>query len=187
MFSTDNRDKAGESGTSRLRVHATVSDEFIGNMEGQPESWSEAHDDPSNRISVGTILLPDGQRMYGYIEGSLRTKSAIPTKSEKATDIIKCSAGSSGPCMSSLKIEASAAYPFLWVAPNIDFTVTLTLYKCRGKVWYKIHGSHNEFPAYEAIVNGKLDYSDYPPENAGPGAVNLNWRKDFVVDWQERK
>jgi len=38
-------------------------------------------------------------------------------------------------------------------------------------------GSHNEFPAYEIIVNGKVVYKDYPMDS-GPGIFNLGLRSD---------
>ncbi len=68
---------------------------------------------------------------------------------------------------------ASGAYPFNSRAPSIDFGLSVSLRVLPdGSVALTAVGGHNEFPAYEVIVNGRVVYKDYPTAT-GPGVWNL--------------
>ena len=92
-----------------------------------------------------------------------------------------------------VKVSASAGYPFLAVAPNIDFELKIMLFRdvFQKKTKISISGSHNNFPAYKLIVDGAIIYSFNPSKigQTGPGLINLNtsmnfesktiWKKDY--------
>ena len=81
-------------------------------------------------------------------------------------------------------IGASAGYPFLPAAttPNIDYSLKITASLTgAGRVILKIEGTHNRFPAYELIVNDRLEYHYNPASHGqlGPGPINLNSSERF--------
>jgi hypothetical protein len=185
MFSTDNRDKAGMPGTSRLRITGSISSEFIGKLvENHVENFAMSTDDPSHRIQVGTVLGLGGSSSYEAFHGSLVAKTAKPSHTESVSDIQKsktdCDDG-----YSILTINSSAAYPFLDVAPNIDITpLEVHIRRTSGKIDVKLKGRHNQFPAYEGLINNRLVYESYPPISAGPGIWNLGFGfYDFDTPW----
>lgn len=68
---------------------------------------------------------------------------------------------------------AGGGYPFAFIAPKIDYSFTICLTRrSDGSVKLDASGGHNEFPAYELIVNGEVLYKDYPTSE-GPGLLNL--------------
>ena len=95
-------------------------------------------------------------------------------------------------------VSASAEYPFLeYVAPNIDFELKIELLKNlqSNKIDINISGWHNDFPAYELIINQSVAYSYNPADygHTGPGLINLNTKKYFnhtkwitLSDWGVR-
>ena len=76
-------------------------------------------------------------------------------------------------------IEASAAagYPFIkFVAPDIDFKIQVKLYHNGNSVEITVKGEHNDFPAYELIIDNKIIYNYNPSNfgyNSGPNPYNL--------------
>jgi predicted RNA-binding protein Jag len=78
-------------------------------------------------------------------------------------------------------IEASAAagYPFIkFVAPDIDFKIQVKLYHNGNSVEITVKGEHNDFPAYELIIDNKVIYNYNPSNfgyNSGPNPYNLAW------------
>ncbi|MDE1206855.1 hypothetical protein [Tenacibaculum larymnensis] len=86
-----------------------------------------------------------------------------------------------------IKVSASAGYPFAEpFSPNIDFELEFILYKnlANKSLSISVKGFHNNFPAYELIVNRNVAYSHNPSHygHAGPGLINLNTRKYFNVN-----
>lgn len=76
-------------------------------------------------------------------------------------------------------MQASGGYP--WGGPNINYNTTWTLRILKDKnggslgqnqIEVTVEGSHNEFPHYEALVNGDVLYEDAPTAS-GPGLFNL--------------
>jgi RHS repeat-associated protein len=90
------------------------------------------------------------------------------------------------PCETTVTIKAGAAYPFVRVSPNINYTAVFTFTKQgNGKVKVKIKGSRNDFPDYEGSVDGTLRYQWKSP-SSGPGIWNLgvfwsNFEKTFEI------
>ena len=84
-----------------------------------------------------------------------------------------------------ISFAGSAGYPFMpdVIAPNIDFEVNVRLTSVNGGVKVEIDGYHNNFPAYELIVNGQLMYLYSPAANGqmGPTPINLNTGQKFVA------
>jgi RHS repeat-associated protein len=84
-----------------------------------------------------------------------------------------------GPCETTVTITAGAAYPFISVAPNIDYHVEFTFKKLgNGKISVKMKGKRNNFPDYEGSVDGALRYQWKSP-SSGPGIINLNTSTSF--------
>ncbi|MCV9930652.1 hypothetical protein OIU80_00020 [Flavobacterium sp. LS1R47] len=94
-----------------------------------------------------------------------------------------------------IKASASAGYPFTpgLVTPNIDFTIKATMYRNGKTLLITINGEHNHFPAYELVIDGKLEYNYNPVDNGytnGPTPNNLSQSKTFtktiykqLTDW----
>lgn len=80
-------------------------------------------------------------------------------------------------CETTVWFKPSAAYPFL-PGPNIDYDVLFTLKILNQKeISVDIKGSHNQFPFYEAQVNGDQSFYKYEPQCllcGGPGVWDLN-------------
>jgi hypothetical protein len=66
--------------------------------------------------------------------------------------------------------------PFITItlAPAINFEVTwfIKYNEKTNELKVKVKGSHNEFPAFEALVDGKVLYGD-DDISSGPGLGNL--------------
>ena len=77
-------------------------------------------------------------------------------------------------CYSTVRVKAAGKYPFAMIAPNINYDVTWHFYRCGNDVFVKSTGSHNEFLAFEDVLNGALVYSDMPT-SSGPGVFNLGF------------
>ncbi|MGK4008186.1 hypothetical protein WMF31_36550 [Sorangium sp. So ce1036] len=84
---------------------------------------------------------------------------------------------------STIDIECAAAYPFIDIAPDIDFGYKITLSR-RGPsgAHVKVDGWHNRFPFYELLIC-KTSFLQYEPSSSGPNFINLGimWR-DFVAE-----
>jgi hypothetical protein len=86
-----------------------------------------------------------------------------------------------GRCQSAIDANASGAYPFVPVpepvTPKIDYRVVFILNALPfDRVEVCVDGQHDQFPAYEAIANGKILYQ-YDPKlhgHTGPRPSNLS-------------
>ena len=93
------------------------------------------------------------------------------------------------------EVAASAGYPFTpgFATPNIDFNLKITLHLNGKSLRITINGEHNNFPAYELVVDGKVDYK-YKPTDNGPNHINLSKSMKFsrtvykqLSDWDLRQ
>ena len=89
-----------------------------------------------------------------------------------------------GYCQSVVRIRASSAYAFLapsWALPNIDWDIEF-VFTARNDdtIDVEVWGWHNNFPDYEAYVDGtgprSLFYTRASPDS-GPGLANVGWQK----------
>ncbi len=77
-----------------------------------------------------------------------------------------------------LEVSASAGYPFLETfSPNIDFSLQVALYLNRKTVEITIDGEHNDFPAYELLIENQSIYNYNPSDYGytGPTPYNLGY------------
>jgi len=182
MFSTDNRDKAGEAGTSRLKTLGYVESAKIGNLEGA--KYTKSFSDPSHQIQV-SYRAGQGWSPF-YLPGTLRQKTAKAPGRETVVDIKPCAIGDDqSDCLSVITVSAEGTYPFR-IGPPINYTVKWFLKKECGQVSVRSEGSHNLFPAYENIANTKLLYSDPVDADEGPGLWNLGilWKTFSTEKWE---
>ncbi|HEX2187459.1 MAG TPA: DUF4157 domain-containing protein, partial [Longimicrobiaceae bacterium] len=86
-------------------------------------------------------------------------------------------AGSCTRCGAHFDLVGEAAYPFNALSPDIDFDVDVDAFATAGGIEVRFSGDHNDFPAYEGIVEvggvRTVVYS-YMPTASGPGLINLN-------------
>ncbi|MFB9057142.1 hypothetical protein ACFFU9_10350 [Mariniflexile ostreae] len=88
-----------------------------------------------------------------------------------------------------IKVSASAGYPFAEpFSPNIDFKLEIELFKNLTNKSIDVHvkGVHNNFPAYELVINDRVAYTHNPSDygHSGPGLINLNTNKNFdITEW----
>jgi hypothetical protein len=180
MAATDNRDTPGGAGTNRVKTLGRVDSEKIGNLEGG--TYTETSSDASHRLQRASCWNGSAW-VQCYSSGTVQTKTAAPSADERVVDVYKCHWPENRYCYSKIRVKAAGKYPFAFLAPNINYDVTWHFYKCGTDVWVKSTGSHNEFPAYEDVLNGSLVYSDMPT-SSGPGIFNLGvfW-DEFETDW----
>ncbi len=94
-----------------------------------------------------------------------------------------------GNAKTTITVGASAGYPFLEpFAPNIEFEMTIEFFVdfSGKKIDVEVSGRHNDFPAYELIIDHGLEYSYNPSDygETGPGIYNLNkWKKFHALKW----
>ncbi|MCF6350652.1 MAG: hypothetical protein L3J23_06415 [Flavobacteriaceae bacterium] len=88
-----------------------------------------------------------------------------------------------------IKVAASAGYPFIWNSTHIDFELEIELIKdiSSKKITVNIKGSHDDFPAYELLINGLVKYNYNPARHgySGPTPYNLGMAsRDFsATEW----
>ncbi|MCC6321133.1 MAG: RHS repeat-associated core domain-containing protein [Phycisphaerales bacterium] len=83
-------------------------------------------------------------------------------------------------CKSRISVKARAAYPFLKIAPAIDYEWIIYLMVARdGAVTVWQDGKHDFFPDYESYVDGDLLWTWSSPD-PGPTLSNLNARSDRI-------
>jgi hypothetical protein len=96
-------------------------------------------------------------------EGTYFTKPGTPAEELFDTTIIRA--------------KAAGNYPFVWVvAPDIDITLTIKLRRFGNRIEIQFEGLHDQFPAYELLVNGVRQRRWDPVANGqhGPNPINLN-------------
>ncbi|WP_186767835.1 choice-of-anchor D domain-containing protein [Blastopirellula retiformator] len=158
MFGTDNRERAGEDGSYRMRSEtaAPFDSTEIGHLEQKVDIDTMAG--ASHRLLA---RYDDSTKKYKAIS-EVQEKTAVATQKVVIRDV--------NACTSTIEVGAAAPYPFM-PSPDISYSVTWTLSKNSDgtEVLVTVTGRHDWFPAYEGLVNNHVVYSDYP-EASGPGA-----------------
>jgi RHS repeat-associated protein len=165
MFGTDNRNGAGEAGTSRMSSFTVTPFDSaeIGNLEARGGTLMNTTIGLSHRI-IGQY--DDATNSYTYEANTLDTDTdETIVKIHKVTDL--------GPCVSQIVVKAQSNYPFL-PGPSINYQVTWRLERNGdgSEVTVTNVGLHDQFPAYESIINGNVIYEKMP-KASGPGLFNL--------------
>lgn len=95
-----------------------------------------------------------------------------------------------------IKVSAYAGYPFIYRSTHIDFEIEIELIKdiFNKHITVNIKGFHNDFPAYELLVNDLVTYNYNPADHGytGPTLYNLGMAsRDFnttkwinLSDWE---
>ncbi|EKT3967164.1 hypothetical protein NTJ12_002246 [Flavobacterium psychrophilum] len=94
-----------------------------------------------------------------------------------------------------IEASASAGYPFLeHFAQDIDFKIVAKLYLNGKTVQISIDGEHNDFPAYELLIDNQVIYNYDPTKHgySGPTPYNLGMastkfrssKSIHLDDWQ---
>lgn len=74
---------------------------------------------------------------------------------------------------SEVTTKASSSYPFKAVTPDIDYTLVFNFKRDpAGKTEVNCEITHNNFPYYELLLNGKDEWKFSSPD-PGPGIWNL--------------
>jgi hypothetical protein len=166
FFSTDNRETAGSASSSRLFSTGSINTSAIGDFEELANVFST---DTGVTHRVSTIQTYELKAYKNTIE----TGKADPSFEETRAD------GPTGKSM--VAIAAGASYPFVYIAPEINYDVAFTFEKVE-KNGTKINfgGWHDAFPAFEIIINGEVVHCFYSPDE-GPTPWNLGgfWTVPF--------
>ncbi|MEM9364448.1 MAG: hypothetical protein AAGD07_00525 [Planctomycetota bacterium] len=163
FFATDDRENAGDPGTSRIAVNGSLNTAELGQLQGSGPIFSPEQSE-SHRVLVQQIAdrdIADGR--------TVEVVRQTPPTSETITDL--------GGYASSVQISASAGYPFapFGLAPNIDFDVKFEVRQMDDcSIVVTVSGTHDAFPAYEVMVHGMVVYSYLAPGEEGPNPGNLN-------------
>jgi hypothetical protein len=159
-FGTDNRELAGQKGTSRIHTEVDLDSSAIGQASND-SLLTNIGADPSHQTS-GTIgaggltILP-----YSTATGQVDPNITVFNPSSSSTDI-------------SVLVEGS--FPFGLYAPPIIINIIWHLQvQPSGRTSVAVTGETNSFPAYEGLLNGSVIYSSRPPKGAGPSLFNLGF------------
>jgi hypothetical protein len=91
-----------------------------------------------------------------------------------------------GFCMTTVTFVAAAGYPFSpkRLTPNVDYSVTFA-FRVSGEnqVSVRIHGQHDTFPDYEAVVDGEAAYA-YQTKWSGPLSLIFNGTHRFSNNFE---
>ena len=163
-FGTDNREFGG--GNARLWSRSReIKVSELGNMEGAGKPFRSASD-LSKRIRKKPILgnIQSPNPILEFQQDNAHSTQTVKVKDE-------------GACTTKITVRAAGSYPFIDVAPDIDYEVTWTLKRVdKNKIEITIEGWHNGFPNYEGLVDGKNIYEG-PTLGTGPNLWNLGWQK----------
>jgi len=162
-FKTDERDFGqfnAASRNARLFSFGSIESTKIGQAEnGGASALSDTGDSHRRRLLTPLTWGPEETK-----------KASLATNTVTVKD---------GPCETTVSITAGASYPFISVAPNIDYHVEFTFKKLgNGRISVQVKGSRNNFPDYEGSVDGTLRYQWKSP-SSGPGLINLNTSTSF--------
>ncbi|MCX7398047.1 MAG: choice-of-anchor D domain-containing protein [Planctomycetales bacterium] len=157
-FGTNDRERAGEKGGSKVFSVGSVNTSSIGRFESLPRIFT-TDSDPSHRVSVIKTY-----EINAY-KNTIQTADPDPWGQEERAD------GLTGKSM--VAIEAGASYPFSWVAPEINYDIAFTFESvAQNATKINFAGWHDAFPAYEIIINGEVVYEFRSPD-PGPTPLNL--------------
>jgi hypothetical protein len=191
--------------SKRLSIDATIDPAKIGkyslfdkglifNHESHKKSVKgHQHSDDSHRveafiaepglIDAGMMMLPSTRlKSTGICKASPGEKSDelplhVAISNALTGTYIHASDKSPEKDTTIIKVAASAGYPYLkYVAQNIDFNLRIDLYRNFDKsIRILVNGEHNDFPAYELLVDNQVLYSYDPLKHgySGPTPYNL--------------
>jgi hypothetical protein len=173
-FGTDNREFAGEPGTSRIRAltRGPIDSNKIGHLDPQRD-YFKVEPGYSHQATAAQI----GGELY-YVGDYTKLKTVV-IEEQHVKNI--------GSCCSEIAVSVSGNYPFIpIIAPSIDFKVTWRLSAFSDStVIVSASGRRNKFPAYEAVVryhDVKSVLYEWYPTDPGPSLFNLNEGETFVSD-----
>jgi len=92
---------------------------------------------------------------------------------------------SQGPLAAKVYLRVDAPNPLVDSAPAINADLWLQLKEYNGKLYYRLTGTHDGFPAYELYVDECLVYS-HDPEAEGQSPLSLFPPSEYTVnkEWQ---
>lgn len=130
---------------------------------------------PGIRTTTGKYLgvFRDSEQRKSYITG----KTFITNKSE---GLYFSRPGTSRREMMDTTVlyaKAAGSYPFIrGIAPDIDMELTVKLHRTGDRVDITFEGLHDQFPAYELVVNGvrKARWDPVANGQTGPNPINLH-------------
>lgn len=189
------------SHTVRLAVNMNIDSNRIGKFTladassifKHPSGSSGQYSDTSHRVKAFIETVPlDHRRTMGPTSqtfsifkgvcGNIETKKSYDNSFVKnirnaisSTKYYPRRGGSKGILDSTIVgASASAGYPFR-SGPNIDFKINAILYRNGGNIDITIDGQHDNFPAYELIINNRVLYIYDPSKKGytGPNPFNL--------------
>ncbi len=183
FYKTDDR-SFNQVGTHRLQLSASIDVSKIGltSFYNQNTKYFKPTAGDSERYTIYFDRFFDNR----FTDKS-EVKKANPTSGlELVYPTFKNSLFSSlTDILNSATIQAStsAGYPFTnpLTTPNIDIDLKLKILKTSDRIYCYFTGTHNLFPCYELICNGKLIYM-YDPikfKRLGPDPINLNRTQTF--------
>lgn len=128
-------------GNARLFSYGSIESTKIGRAEnGGASALNDTGDSHRRRLLTPTIW------------GPIETRRAPLTCNEVT---IK----DTNPCETVITVRAGAAYPFVRVSPDINYTAEFTFTRQgNGKIKVKLKGNRNSFPDYEGSVDDILHY-----------------------------
>jgi hypothetical protein len=162
-FSTNDRERAGEGGGSKVSSEGQINTSQIGHFEQITGDIFTTDSHGSSRVKVTYPYSPSDSHVADTT--TLQIGDVEPWSDEEKWD--------DSADASSVRIEAAAGYAFIPYAPkiNYDYTFTFTL-AADGNVGVFVYGWHDAFPAHEIIINGEVIY-EYYPSDPGPSTWNL--------------
>ncbi len=149
-FQGDNRVAGGDITASRLLSEGWVESTLLGTLATQFVDFD-------HNTTVGAShrrRLKNNGRLLGSI-GIYETATAVNDGSESMSNAW---------CSSTLTFTAASAYPFVWVSPDIDYSVQFVFTAvARNKVLVQMSAWHDGFPDYEGRVDGRVVYHHATP------------------------
>lgn len=163
QFKTDIRDFGGPFERSRVRSWFEIDSCDIGNAAGIEAEHAAGQ-------STRRKLLPLKWAKRGPTPLG---KHTYQKKTADVSDSTTTANGTNGKCSTRVTVQASGAYPFYLVSPDIDYKFLIYfIVVSPGEILTKIGYNHNSFPDYEVRIDGTVAYK-HATSGTGPGLWNL--------------
>jgi hypothetical protein len=160
-FRGDGRDFGGTFEHSRIRSWFSIDSCAIGRAQVNVESDSGK----SERKRVEEVWAPGFPMPPHLVEVHEYDKAKVTWSSEIENNAQKD--------YTTVKVEASGAYPFYWFSPDIDYMFKIYFFVIdKNKIDVRIGYNHNQFPDYEVRIDNKVAYK-YASSWSGPNFWNL--------------
>ncbi|RMF15842.1 MAG: hypothetical protein D6758_09055 [Gammaproteobacteria bacterium] len=187
-FAGDDRSFAYSGGTSRAEIHASLT-------FGTDHPWPvlEIHD-----IAFGTTHAYDSGDVSDVPGKPSWWKAINAGATPKASDTLARTVDNlnivqshvmpptaesywpKGPIAALAYLKVNGPNPLVAAAPAINADLYLYVKEYNGKLWFKLTGSHDGFPAYELYVDQCLVLS-HDPEATNQGPLSLFPPSEFSV------